>query len=155
MLLFLYFSVVFTLIPSLFPPPLLSLFLCRVLSFPRLHVLCTSSVSGDTHCASYSGYLRVTKKEKSTQSKHCTSRVFAELKKRRLEGDILTAWREKVETNCDTTNTQCVSLAHFALSRVPNVILKGMRDWDGYLISYHLLQTGCYNHNIKFSLQLN
>lgn len=113
--------------PSFSPASSLhSLFLCHVLWFPQLHVLCPCSVSGDTHCASYSSYLRVKKKKKkkSMRSKHCTSRVLAGLKKRRREGDVLTAWREKVGTNGDTTNIVCVSLVQLALSGVSNVILK-------------------------------
>lgn len=51
--------------PSFSPASSLhSLFLCHVLWFPQLHVLCPCSVSGDTHCASYSSYLRVKKKRR-------------------------------------------------------------------------------------------
>lgn len=100
----------------------LSSVLSRVLWFPNLHVSCPCSVLRDTQCASCRGYLRVRGKKIKTEkawAKHCTSWVLAA-----HCGDILTAGREAVGTNCDTTNTVYFSLAQFTLSRVWNMIQK-------------------------------
>lgn len=129
-----------SLLLSLSPPPSFLLFLCRVLWFPKLHVSCpcSVSVSGETHIVHLTAATwgwKKKKKEKSTRSKHCTSRVLAGLKKRRRWGRHFdSVKREGGNKLWHYKYCVCVSLAAGRSQQSFKCDLEGMRDWDGYLI---------------------
>lgn len=116
-------TLVFSHTSCLFPPFPPSLFLFRVLWFPQLHVLCPCSASRDSHCASYSSYLRVKKKEREVQRANIVPlECWLGLKR---EGVRETFWQREERGWEQTVTVQILSVFHCCSSlSVSNVILK-------------------------------